>query len=332
MPVPLVEVVRSNLVESIHYGDLVAVDTKGNILYQAGDPHLKTYMRSTAKPFQAMPVVMDGISDYYGFTPKEIAIMCASHYAEPEHRATVQSILNKIGCTHQDLLCGTTTSLKLDYAFQLARDHVELNPLFSDCSGKHAGMLAYCKYHNLPIDQYTESSHPLQQRIKQVISDFSNIPPHQIHEGIDGCTVPSFGIPIYNMALAYAGLASPQNLSPEYQTAAETIVSAIVQHPFMISGTGGFCTALIQAGEQNIIGKIGAEAVYCVGIKSKGIGIALKISSGDMSVLSPVIVSLLEKLKLISKKQSEQLQAYKVIPIFHDRHELVGEKRAILPD
>lgn len=324
MAVKLVEVTRGKITESLSRGDVAVTDGEGRIIYYAGDPHKYTYMRSSAKPIQALQVYLSGAAQYYGFSSREIAVMCASHYGEPIHRQTVESILDKTGLTHSHLLGGTVTSLNPSYALQLAREGVKLNPLFSDCSGKHAGMLAVCQYKGYPVDHYISPDHPLQQDIIQLIAGICRYEGENIAIGIDGCSVPVHALPLSHMARGYARLTTPSQLPGEQQAAAGSIFRAMNRHPEMVAGVNGFCTELIRHTHGKLIGKIGAEGVYCIGLKNKNMGIAVKMEDGSMNRLPPVVMEVLNQLELLSHQEIQALERYRYMDNLNDVHWKVG--------
>ncbi|MBS3808480.1 MAG: asparaginase [Bacteroidales bacterium] len=324
MAVKLVEVTRGKVTESLSRGDVAVTDGEGRIIYYAGDPHKYTYMRSSAKPLQALQVYLSGAAQHYGFSSREIAVMCGSHYGEPVHRQTVENILDKIGLTRNNLLGGTVTSLNPSYALQLEREGVELNPLFSDCSGKHAGMLAVCQYKGYPVDHYISPDHPLQQEIIQLIAGICRYEAENIAIGIDGCSVPVHALPLSHMAQGYARLTTTSLLPGEQQAAAGSIFTAMNRHPEMVAGTHGFCTELIRHTHGKLIGKIGAEGVYCIGLKNKNMGIAVKMEDGSMNRLPPVVMEVLNQLDLLSHRESQGLETYRYMDNLNDVHWKVG--------
>lgn len=327
MAVKLVEATRGGMAESISRGDIAVADGEGRLIYYAGDPSKYTFMRSAAKPLQAMRVLISGAAHCYGLNTRETAVLCASHYGEPVHRDAVESILHKTGLDQRHLLCGTVTSLKSSYALQLAREGVELNPLFSDCSGKHAGMLAVCRYKGYPLDNYTSPEHPLQQEITQLIADLCRYPENDIALGIDGCSVPVHALPLLNMARGYARLTTPEQLPGDQQEAASHITEAMNRHPGMVAGTGGFCSDLMRNTHGKLIGKIGAEGVYCIGIRNNNTGMAVKLEDGNMNRLPPVVIEVLKQLNVLTQKELDALNAYHVIDNLNDVGQKVGSIR-----
>ena len=325
----LIEITRGEVVETIHYGDVVVVNSKGELLYHYGDPNKFTYWRSAAKPIQAFNVILSGAAEKYGFTDAELAIMCASHYGEKHHIKTIESILSKIGLTEEAILGGTVTSLSSDYALELAANQTKLNPMYSDCSGKHAGKLSICQHKNYPLESYKELQHPVQQEILEVMAEMCELQKEDIVIGIDGCSVPVHAMPLKNMALAYARLANPEHLSTEYKDASEKLFAAMTNHPEMISGTNGFCTDLIAASNKKLVGKVGAEGIYCVGVKDRDIGIAMKMESGNMAVLPPAVISVLKELDVLDDTELKALEKYSPMMNSNDLKNKVGEISAV---
>lgn len=325
----LIEITRGDIVETIHYGDVAVVNSKGDLLYHCGNPEKYTFWRSAAKPIQAFNVIISGAADKYGFTDEELSIMCASHYGEKFHLKTIKSILNKIGLTENHILGGTVTSLSSEYALELAYQQTILNPMYSDCSGKHAGMLSVCKHKNFPLETYKELSHPQQQSILKIIAKMTDMDIKNIGIGIDGCSVPVHAMPIKNMALAYARLANPEQLPESYKMASQKVFKAMTKHPEMVSGTNGFCSNLIALSNKKLVGKVGAEGVYCVGVKNRDIGISIKIESGNMNVLPPAVIHILDKLDVLTKAELKTLGNYNPMINTNDLKNKVGEISAV---
>lgn len=309
----LVEVTRGDVVECTHRGDIAVVDKNGRLLYYAGDPYKFTYSRSSAKPIQTMEVIISGAADRFGFTDAELSLMSASHYAEDYHLGTVMGISEKIGVSVNNFLCGAAYSINSDYAFVQAKSNVILNPVYNDCSGKHSGMLAVCVHKGYPLDNYISVDHPHQKRLKQIISYIYDLPEDEIKVGVDGCDVPVFAMPLYNMAYAYARFTNPDVLKEPYRTAAERIFDAMNNNPEMVAGTNGFCTELIKNTGRKLIGKLGAEGIYCIGLKGLDIGIAIKIEDGNIQrAISPSAMEVLEQLELLNEKESKSLKHFRI--------------------
>jgi len=324
-----VKVTRGALVESIHRGDIAVVNSSGELLHSLGNPYKVTYMRSAAKPIQALNVILSGADKRFSFTDEEISVMCASHYGEDFHRNTVENILKKIGLGIDNLLCGSTLSLNEDYAEKLLWNHVKLNPSYTDCSGKHCGILSVCVLKGYDLNSYNLLEHPVQREIKEIISKVCFIKEEDIIVGIDGCTVPIFGMPLYNMALGFCRMANSSVFSREYKNAADRVFKAMTKAPEMVAGTGGFCTELMKNTGGRLIGKLGAEGVYCIGVRDMDLGIAIKIEDGNSRALWPTAVKCLEDLKVLKEKEKKALSIFKIRDNINNVKEKVGE---IFPD
>lgn len=287
---PLFELTRGRIVESQHFGAFAVVDAHGNLLAAHGDPHLVTYLRSTAKPFQALPFIERGGDAHFGLTPKEIALMCASHSGTDEHVETVRVMQSKIGVTVDDLMCGFHYPYHEPTADAMKVRGEQPTPYRHNCSGKHTGMLAHAKMRGLPTENYITFDHPIQQSILQAFAEMCSIDPGKVELGIDGCSAPNFAVPLYNAALGYARLCDPRGLPAERAAACWRITMAMTAYPDMVGGPERFDTLLMQVGRGRIVSKGGAEGYQGMGLlpgtlgpNSPGIGIAIKISDGDSS-------------------------------------------------
>ncbi|MGM0420675.1 MAG: asparaginase [Bacillota bacterium] len=305
----LVDVFRGELIESRHFGAIAVVDPEGNLLYSSGDPFEKTYWRSAAKPIQAIPIVADGAAEYYQFTKRELALIVASHSGEDKHISLVKSILDKIGLSADDLKCGLHYPYNKQAKAKLIQSDQELSPLYNNCSGKHAGLLALCRYNNWSIENYFELTHPLQQSLMSYISLMTSIPKDKIVTGEDGCGVVVYGLPIVNMAQAYARLANPGYLPAYLQPAVAKIRDAMIDNPDAVGGTGRFNTDLMAVIGDAIVAKTGAEGVFSLGIIG-GPGITIKVSDGNKRAIPPVIMNLLERFIDLTDKQINELSKY----------------------
>jgi L-asparaginase II len=335
-PAPLVEVWRGPIVESRHRGHLTAVDGGGHTVAALGSPETVTYVRSSGKPFQAMPVIVSGAADHFGFTEQEIAIACGSHSGEPIHVETVQSMLRKIGLDETALKCGIHEPFSAEVARQLVRNQQAPSVLQNNCSGKHAAMLALALHLGAPTDSYDDWRHPVQQTITRTVSEFSEIPFDQIAIGVDGCGAPVFGVPVRSMALMYARLvAPPDSFNAVTRNACRRIVTAMIDFPEMVGGSRDrLDTELIKAGKGRLISKIGAEGVYTVGVLPgdkwpHGLGLALKIEDGDdHRARPPAVIEALRQLDVLSQHELVALASYAPTVIKNRRGERVGETRA----
>lgn len=335
-PVPLVEVWRGRIVESVHRGHLAAVDGSGETVAELGSPGMVTYFRSSSKAFQAIPVVALGAADAFGFNEQEIALACGSHSGEPMHVETAQSMLNKIDLNESALKCGAHEPFSVKVAHELIRSGQEPSALQNNCSGKHAAMLALAKHLGAPTESYDQWDHPVQQAVAKVVSEFCDLPIEELKIGIDGCGVPVFGLPVRSMALGYARLISPnERFDAATRGACRRIVNAMINFPEMIGGSKDrLDTELIKAGKGRLVSKIGAEGVYTVGVLPctewpNGLGLALKIDDGDdRRARPPAVIEALKQLNVLTDDDLTALSAYVPVPITNRRGERVGEVRA----
>src|SRR5512132_1932215 len=267
-PEPLVEVTRGGITESRHRGHIVAVKPDGTIAAYLGTPETVTYLRSSAKPHQAIPLVASGAADRFGFTDKEIALACASHSGEPIHTELAASMLRKIGLKPEALKCGVHEPFSLEETQRLREKGEQPNVLQNNCSGKHAGMLALALHLGAPTESYDEPTHPVQLAIGKVVSQFSGIAIEDIAVGTDGCGVPVFGITVKAMALMYARLVAPPKTFDEVTRAAcRRIVTAMTNYPELVGGTAErLDTEMMRATKGSLISKVGAEGVYTAGV------------------------------------------------------------------
>jgi L-asparaginase II len=332
----LVEVWRGPIVESRHRGHLVAIDGEGQTVAALGAPRTQTYIRSSGKPFQAIPLVATGAADRFEFTESEIAIACGSHSGEPIHTETVRSMLGKIGLDDSALKCGVHEPFSAEVTRELASEQQSPNVLQNNCSGKHAGMLALAIHLGAPTETYDTPTNPVQQMIGETVARFSDVPLDQISIGTDGCGVPVFGLPVEAMALMYARLVKPPASFDEPTTkACQRIVRAMMDFPEMVGGTEDrLDTELIRAGAGRLISKIGAEGVYTVGVLPcerwpRGLGLALKIEDGDdRRARPPAVIEALRQLDVLNETELKALGAYAPTIIINRRGDRVGEARA----
>lgn len=333
----LVEVSRGPMVESRHRGHLVAVDSFDKTIAALGSPDVVTYLRSSGKAFQALPVVASGAADAFGFTEQEVAIACGSHNGESIHVATVQSMLGKIGLDESALKCGAHEPYSVDVAREMIQRGEAPTPILNNCSGKHAAMLALAKHIGAPTETYDLLESPVQQAILQTVAEFSEVPITNIAIGIDGCGVPVFGISVRAMALMYARLVNPSAaMADEIRGACKRIVQAMINFPVMIGGTKDrLDTELIRAGNGRLISKIGAEGVYTVGVLPSaewpnGLGVALKIEDGDdRRARPPAVIDALRQLGVLYPDNLKSLAKYSPTIITNRRGDVVGETRAV---
>jgi L-asparaginase II len=289
--VPLAAVRRGELVESVHRGRIAVYDPWGDVLEAFGDSEAYVYLRSAAKPFQALPLILSGTADAIGLTDEELAIACASHNAEELHLAAVRSILEKAGLSEDDLQSGVHPPMYGPAAARLIRKGEEPRAIHSNCSGKHAGMLAVCVHEGYETLDYRDPGHPLQRRILGLMAEVCGVEEDGVLIAGDNCGVPAFALPLRSFATGLARIATGEELPDQLVDAVLRIRDAMRAHPFMVAGTGRFDTELME--QTHLLVKGGAEAVLAVG-NPEGWGMALKISDGSQRAVRPVALAALE--------------------------------------
>ena len=335
-----VELRRGTVTESRHRVHVAVVDGDGALVAHAGDPDFVTFWRSAAKPFQALPLVEDGAADRFKLTREDLALVCASHSSEPAQVARVRELLQKIGCAERDLLCGPHRPLSEGVAKDYETRGVRLTAVYSNCSGKHAGMLALAKHHDWPTEFYTRVEHPVQQRCLAEVSRWTDVPVPRIGVAVDGCGVACFAIPLRNMAWAYARLANAEvrTRNAEHQgerrgesdlalpfrvpPSALRVVEAMLHHPELIAGEGRPCTEMMRAHPGRVVTKVGAEGVYSALLVRERVGVALKVEDGHSVASALAMAAVLGELGL--RPQPDSLIAK---PLTNSRGETVGEMR-----
>jgi len=339
-PPVLARVYRGPHVESAHRGSLAVVDERGRVLQSCGDPDLPVYVRSAAKPFQAMPLLLAGGEKAFRLGDAEIALMCASHGGEPEHVRGARDILRRGGFRVEDLECGAHAPMHEPSARALVRRGEKPTALHNNCSGKHAGLLLACRLLDLPHAGYTEAAHPLQRRIRTLLARHADIPESKITVAVDGCNLPVFRLPLSALAAAYARLVAGRLPGEEASSAAVRgrLVRAMSRRPDMVAGKGRFTTDFMAAGNGRWIGKEGAEGVYAVGIPPRGkgkaaraVGLAFKLEDGSARPRDAVTLAALERLGQLPLEIRRLLASYAEPAVLNARGLEVGRIEADVP-
>ncbi|MCX8061864.1 MAG: asparaginase [Anaerolineales bacterium] len=332
----------NEVTESVHFGAVAVVDAHGNLIASYGDPNTVTYLRSTAKPFQALPLIESTAAAQYNLSDEEIAIICSSHSGCDEHVAVVQRLQAKCGVQEGDLLCGIHYPLHEETARALRQRGDPSTPNRHNCSGKHTGMIAFARFQNLPHEDYINPQHPIQQTILATFAEMCQLATYQVQVGTDGCSAPNFAVSLYHAALAYARLCDPiggEVAGQRRVAACQRIAQAMMAFPHLVGGPGRFDTHLMQVGKGKILSKMGAEGYQGIGLMSgslsqdsPGIGIAMKIADGDSRSKVSAAVSL-EVLRQLGALNQEALDALSdfgpTLPLRNFRQLSVGTARPI---
>ena len=327
----LVENTRGGVVESFHRGSICIVNKEGEIVYSRGNTAQISFPRSALKFFQHIPLLISGAFDNFGFSDEDLALMCGSHNGESMHVEKVEHMLTKLKLSLKQLQCGAQQPTHKRDFIKLIRANEEPTSLHNNCSGKHSGFLAYCKFNNLTLEDYLSPTHPLHQEIKRITALFYEIPEEELVLGVDGCSAPIFGMPLYNQAIAYKNLICPEKFkNSELTNACNRIVKAVTTFPLMVAGTKRYCTDLMAVTKGRIIGKTGADGVYSLAIPEKEWGIAIKIDDGKMGPQYQVAHQLLKELDLISSSEIVQLEKYGNSSLVNFAGKEVGDTHAVV--
>jgi L-asparaginase II len=321
---PLVRVERGGVEEALHLGHVVATDADGRLQASIGDPQRLTYYRSCAKPFQAVAALSTGIASRYQLQSEHLAIMAASHNGEPRHVEAVRDLLRHAGIPESALQCGAHWPYYEPAASALRREMSEPLALFNNCSGKHAGMLAAARALGAPLETYLEPSHPVQERIRVAIAEFSGAGPQQVRYGVDGCSAPNAAVPLTAMARSFAALVRSSDELPG------SVVAAMTTHPFLVGGTDRFDTRLMEVTNGRLLAKGGAAGAHCTADRRSGLGLAVKLESGDGTWVAVAVIAALEQLGWLQPGEPDALRSFAQPDLRNHRKVVVGSVRPLV--
>lgn len=297
----LVEAQRGGIAESVHRGAVAVVDDRGRLVWSCGDIHRPIFPRSAVKLLQALPLVAAGAADTLQLSDAELALACASHGGEPGHAQTAASMLAKAGVDAKVLECGAHWPYHEESQRRMAREDQQPTALNNNCSGKHAGFVCVgCALSGLRgaslasfMKGYVEPDHPVMQSVTQAVSRATDHDLSRAPRGVDGCSIPTYAVPLFNLALGFARAGTGHGLAPDLAQAASRLRQAIAAQPFMVAGTGRFDTTVMQRLGARLCCKIGAEGVYCASVPERGWGVALKMDDGNTSRAAEVVMAAL---------------------------------------
>jgi L-asparaginase II len=335
-PPILARVWRGESVESAHRGSVAVVDEDGRLVAGAGTPRGGIYLRSAAKPFQAMPLLEAGGEKAFRLGRDEIALLCASHGGEPRHVRVAGRILDRGGFSAGDLACGADMPMHEPSARALVAAGERPTALHNNCSGKHAGLLLACRLYGFEPAGYWKPGHPLQRIILKRLGDFCGVPVSRIGLAVDGCSLPVFHLPLSRLAVAYARLLAPPRSGESPDPAVrERLCAAMWDSPGMVAGRGRFTTEFLQAGCGRWIGKEGAEGVYAIGLAArkgeKALGIAFKLEDGSSRARDAVTLDILARLRRLPGAARRLLSQHLVPVVENVRGLAVGRIEAEVP-
>ncbi|KAL4792821.1 L-asparaginase II [Aspergillus venezuelensis] len=326
---------RSGITENRHFVHAAITDSTGRLLFAVGDPYRVTLLRSAAKPAQAVAILETGCFERFSqLDDRDLALACASHSSESVHIQRASGMLKIINTGEGDLACGGHPSISEVVNRGWIRADYVASAIDNNCSGKHAGMLAGCRALGAELKGYHSPHHPMQVRVRKVVEGLSGLEGNEVRWGIDGCNLPAPAMPLHNMARVYAAVAGaagserkgeesgPKVLSSSSSRtqALSRVFHAMSRYPELVGGHGRFCTELMRAFKGALIGKVGADGCYGVGVRASeaterlgavgAIGIAVKIEDGNLTVLYSAVAEILERLEIGYEEVIKALKAF----------------------
>jgi L-asparaginase II len=322
----LVEATRGGRAESRHRGAFCVADADGAIVFAAGDVEAPVFPRSAVKAIQALPLVESGAADAFGFGGRELALAQASHGGEPAHVAVAAGMLAAIGLDEPALECGAHLPSHPDSARALVRAGQSANQLHNNCSGKHAGFLALSRHLGVEHRGYVEARHPVQEAVREALQELTGAPHRADQSGTDGCSIPTYAVPVSALARGFARFGTGARMSGERAAAARKLFEAAVGEPYFVAGTDRFDTELMHLLAGAALVKTGAEGVYCGALPGLGLGVALKCEDGATRASEAMMAALLARLM---PEYAEPLRRWSDAPVFSRRGAVVGRVRAL---
>jgi L-asparaginase II len=322
----LVEVIRGRLVESRHRGAVAVSDAEGKSVLAIGDVTAPIFPRSAVKALQAVPLIEQGAADRFGLTDEELALACASHSGEPAHVAGVERMLAKAGLAPSDLRCGAHWPVAQAAAAAVARSGGP-SPLHNNCSGKHAGFLCVARALGVDHADYWRPEHPVQRLVRAALEDFTGAPLGEAKCAIDGCSVPTWAVPLSSLAQGFARFGASRGVAVGHAQAAARLRQACAKKPWYVAGTGRFCTDIMHLLGERVFVKTGAEGVYCAALPGEGLGIALKCDDGAGRAAQAVMAALIARFLPLSTSERAALERF-VQPVLRNWNDFeVGQIR-----
>lgn len=288
--------VRGAAIESRHHVHVVVCDGSGEIVHRWGNPALPFFPRSAVKLIQASAWVSRGFELGGKVTTEGLALACASHEGEREHVKEVAAWLGRINATEADLECGAHFPYSVSAMHELVREGRKPSQLHNNCSGKHAGMLTFCRECEWSTANYTSFDHPVQSAIRATFTEFFGLDAEKAPWGIDGCGIPTYSLPLANVAAGMGKLADPRALTAPLAEAVRTLNAAVAAKPWFIGGTDSFCSKVVEESEGRVFAKMGAEGVYGAWIPQAGLGLAMKCEDGSPRAPEVAMAAVLREL------------------------------------
>ncbi|AZN40018.1 asparaginase [Paenibacillus albus] len=349
--VPLVLTTRGDFVENVHSGHAAVVTADGRLVAHAGDANVRNFLRSTAKPIQALPSVMGGVIETYELGDDAIALMCASHQGTPAHIAVLEQMLAQTGVLEEQLVFAAALPANAKARDAVLASGGSPRKLYHVCAGKHIGMLALCKLRGWPMETYTQPEHPLQQELLRIVAAIADVQPAAVETAIDGCGLPVFALPLWRLALIYArfaawgsdeaaaaqpaasgeaasGSAAEVGLAA-IGAAAKRIAAAMASHPALVEGPDRLASVMLDCGDGNVVAKSGAQGVFVFALRRERLAVAIKLADGGESAWPEAVCAMLEQLQLEGGAELTRCIRSHISPeLRNDAGQLVGCREA----
>lgn len=325
----IVELFRGDHVESCHTGAVAVADPKGKLVFAVGDVDRPVFLRSAVKAFQALPLLESGAADHLGLTEAEIALAVSSHGGEARHVDGVRSMLAKAGRDVTALECGEHRPTHSGTAEDLVRSGQSFSSLHNGCSGKHAGFICLASSHQIDPQNYINANHPVMREVMAAVSDMSGARLQDMDVAIDGCSMPAQAISLVGAARGFARFGTGAHLQPQRARAATRIRVSVAANPFMVAGTGRFCTSVMSTFRERAFVKAGAEGVFGASFPELGYGVALKCDDGTMRAAEAMMAAVIAKLLATTHDEMSVLAPF-LSPVYNNwRGIRVGGLRAV---
>ena len=333
----LVHALRGSTLESFHRGSLAIVDADGGLRCALGDVDSPVFPRSACKVLQALPLVASGAADAWGLSDEELALACASHGGEPRHTAAAESMLAKAGLDAGALECGAHWP-SFDGALKaLARSGAEPGALHNNCSGKHAGFVCVgCLMARAAgrepaefVRGYLQRGHPVMREVTAALAAATGADLACAPVATDGCSIPTFAIPLRQLARGFARVATGLGLSAEHARAALRLRQAVARAPFFVAGSGRFDSRVMARLGERVFCKVGAEGVFCAALPDQGLGVAIKVDDGNNSRAAEVVMAaVIEALLPLDQADSGFMRGLSDLPLVNWNRIEVGRLQA----
>ena len=304
----LVQVWRGDAVESQHRGAWVVCDSSGTTIDGVGAWRAPVFTRSAVKSLQALPLLETGAAQRYAFTDAEVTLALSSHNGEPCHTEPVAALLARLGLSAADLQCGPQPPGDTEVRFQMRNEGRKPTALHNNCSGKHAGFLALALHLNVPVREYLARGSASQRLVQKAVADMANLDEAELYVAVDGCSAPTFRMPLSGLATAFARVANPAGLPPLRRAACERMTRAVADHPHLIAGhRQRICTDIARVTQGRLFPKVGGEAVYAIGVRGSDRALAIKVDDGNQRGFHALIVDLLRRFDFATRAECEAL-------------------------